>query len=161
MFDSKKFDELVLIIANHPNVTDLGLTKLYKLLYFAEVECLRTKGDMITGAEYLKYELGPVPSRGEKQLKALKRAEHLLTVKEPYGTYFIERVIPQRAADCDVFDAQELQAIERVCQRYGNKTATYLSELSHQEPAWHYAALRGKLSPELMVYGQAEDPDEL
>ena len=161
MFDTTRFDELVLLIANHPNVTDLGLTKLYKLLYFAEVECLRECGNTMTGAEYLKYEHGPVPSRGELRLKTLKRAEHLTTVKEPYGTYFIERVVPQRAADRSLFDAQELQAIDRVCQRYGSQTATYLSELSHQEPAWHYAALRGKLSPELMAYGQAEDPDEL
>ncbi|NOT59226.1 MAG: SocA family protein [Acidobacteria bacterium] len=161
MFDGKKFDELVLIIANHPNVTDLGLTKLYKLLYFAEAECLRASGNTITGAEFIKYEHGPVPSRGEKQLKALKRAEQLVTVKEPYGTYFIERVIPQRVADRSLFDAQQLAAIEQICQRYGNQTATYLSELSHQEPAWHYAALRGKLSLELMAYGQAEDPDEL
>lgn len=161
MSDNAKLKELILLIANHPNVTDLGLTKLYKLLYFADVECLRALGQTATGAEYVKYEHGPVPSRGEKELKSLKRAEALTTAKEPYGSYFIERVIPQRAAQADAFSPDELQAIARVCQQYGNKTATYLSELSHLEPAWHYAALRGKLAPELMAYGQAEDAEAL
>lgn len=156
MLNTEKLKELMLFIANHPNVTELGMTKLYKLIYFADVECLRATGQTATGSEYVKYEHGPVPSRGEKNLKELKKDGAASTLKEPYGTYFIERVIAERAAKQRLFSAEELQLFDRVCQCYGNKTANYLSELSHLEPAWHYAPMMGKLAPELMAYGSAE-----
>ncbi len=155
--DTEKLQELILFIANHPNVTDLGLTKLYKLIYFADVECLRALGQTATGSEYIKYEHGPVPSRGEKQLKMLRKAGALVTVKEPYGAYFIERVIAKEGGAPNVFLPQELQVLEHVCQRCGNQTASYLSELSHLEPAWHYAQLHDKLAAELMAYGYEEE----
>ncbi len=154
--NTEKLNELILFIANHPNVTDLGLTKLYKLIYFADVECLRVLGQTATGSEYIKYEHGPVPSRGEKQLKLLRKAGAVVTVKEPYGAYFIERVIAKEGGAPNVFTVDELQLLDRICQRYGNQTAGYLSELSHLEPAWHYAQLRAKLAPELMSYGYEE-----
>jgi len=33
--------------------------------------------------------------------------------------------------------------------------------MSHKEPAWHYAVMREKLSPELMAYGSEEHADGL
>ena len=47
------------------------------MLYYADAACLREIGHSMSGSEYIKYEHGPVPSRGEKSIKTL-RAENLL-----------------------------------------------------------------------------------
>ena len=71
--DNKKMANLILYLAGHPNVSGLGLTKLYKLVFFSDVTHLRSHGSSITGSEYIKYPFGPVPSRGEKVLKQLAK----------------------------------------------------------------------------------------
>jgi uncharacterized phage-associated protein len=73
----------------------------------------------------------------------------------------LNEVKSTRKPDLSVFDKQELALIEAVCVELGRKSATILSDLSHLEPAWHYAGMMDKLSPELIAYGQAEDPDGL
>jgi uncharacterized phage-associated protein len=59
------------------------------------------------------------------------------------------------------FSEDELQLINAVCRRFGRKTASYLSEISHDEPAWIHAEKLQKLSPALMCYGSKEDEDGL
>ena len=67
--DLEKLKAAMLCIASRPDVTGLGLTKLCKLVYFADARHLREAGASITGSEFIKYQHGPVPSRGEKAVK--------------------------------------------------------------------------------------------
>lgn len=161
MVNKQKLQELLIFIASSPDVRDLGLTKLWKLIYFADVTHLRNYDHSITDSEFIRYEHGPVPSRGERVLKAAIKANEVLTRQQPYGPYQITYVQAMRQADIGVFTTEELKTIESVCQKYGDKTAAYLSELSHLDPAWKYASEHDKLDPELMLYGFEEDPEGL
>lgn len=159
--NSEKFNNLVLHISNSPYVQFLGTTKLWKLIYFIDTTALRELGSTITNSEYIKYEHGPVPSRGEKLLKQMQQRNKISVEQECYGSYRINKIISQVAPESNIFSEYEINLIDRTCRDYGSKTASYLSEVSHSEPAWHYAKMLEKLSPELMLYGAAEDTEGL
>ncbi len=145
----------------HPSVKSLGLTKLWKLIYFVDVTALRERGTTITGSEFVKYPFGPVPSRGEKVLKAMRREKLLETEQRASGLITQTFVTALGKPDARLFSAEERAIIDGVCRGFGGKTAKELSSLSHSEPAWALAADLDKLDPELMFYGSSEDPEGL
>lgn len=147
----EKLKNLILYLCDHPKVTSLGLTKLYKLIYFSDVTHLREFGTSITGSEYIKYEHGPVPSRGEKLIKSLKRDKALKseTVSARGKTRY--KFTKLNEVDLKIFSESEIDAIEEVCSKFGKRTAKFLSELSHDEPSWACAKMQDKLDPELML----------
>ena len=158
---SRKLEELIVYLSAHSGVTNLGLTKLWKLIYFVEARALRDLGEGITGSEFIKYQHGPVPSRGEKHLRLLVKKGEVHTTPRQVGGVRLNEVKAARKPDPRAFSKEERHLINRVCKELGQQTATVLSNLSHQEPAWHYAEMMQKLSPELILYGAREDPDEL
>ena len=157
----RKFEELIAYLGSKPGVTNLGLTKLWKLIYFVDSKALRELGETITGSEFIKYEHGPVPSRGDKHLRQMTRRSELSTSPRSIGGVTLNEVRTTRVPDPGVFSKEELAVINVVCMQYGRKSAKELSDLSHREPAWHYAEMREKLSPELMLYGSSEDAEGL
>ena len=159
--NAEKFKDLVLHISNSPYVPNLAKTKLWKLIYFIDVTSLRETGQSVTGSEYIKYEHGPVPSRGEKLLKQVQSEGKISVEQEIYTSYRINKIVAQAPSESKIFSEHEINLIDRICQNYGSKTASYLSNASHDEPAWHYAKLQNKLSPELMFYGASEDTEGL
>lgn len=161
MLQARKLEELIVYVSRHPKVRDLGMTKLWKLLFYIDREALCTRGHTITGSEYIKYEHGPVPSRGEKLLKKLCRERSVSCRQRIHAGYRLNEVNALRAPHGDALTEDELDLADTVCKRLGGKTAKQLSELSHEEPAWHYADALQKLSPTLMAYGSKEDPDGL
>jgi len=160
MVHVEKLRSLVLVIAHHPSVRSLGLTKLWKLIYFVDVRALREHGATITGSEFIKYPHGPVPSRGEKILKAMKREGELRTEQRQHDSYSQTLVIAI-APRPDAFTEAEQAVIDGVCRELGGKTASALSQLSHEEPAWLMATELAKLDPEHLHYGRSEDPEGL
>lgn len=158
---NRKFEELIVHLGTHPGVANLGLTKLWKLIYFVDSKAAREFGESVTGSDFIKYEHGPVPSRGEKHLRQLVRRGEVATAPRTVGGKILNAVKSNREPDLSVFSKLEMSLIESVCKELGRKSAGFLSELSHKEPAWHYAGMLDKLSPELICYGQAEDPDGL
>lgn len=161
MVQSQKISELIVYLGEHPKVNNLGLTKLWKLIFFIDAQSVRDLGAPLTGSEFIKYEHGPVPSRGEKHLKQLLRDGDVTTSPRTVGGKTLNEVKAVRSADLSVFSDEEKDLIDGVCAELGRKSAVALSDLSHQEPSWHYAEMMGKLSPELIAYGAKEDADGL
>ena len=158
----KKLEAVVLLLAKHPKVKNLGKTKLYKLAYFADVTHLREFGATITGSEYIKYPYGPVPSRAEKVLRTLKSLNQIdMQRRVMSGEREIEEIVSKSNTVPANLSESELTTLDQVASRLGGKTAKYLSDLSHKEPAWCYADMKDKLDFELMAYGYEEDPHGL
>ncbi len=161
MLQPQKLEELMVYVSRHPKVSDLGLTKLWKLLFYIDREALRSIGRTVTGSEYIKYEHGPVPSRGERHLKKLCREQAVVCRQRDHAGYRLNEVSGLRAPHTGAFSDDELEIADAVCKEFGRKSAKQLSEISHEDPAWHYAEPLRKLSPSLMAYGSQEDPDGL
>ena len=83
MIHSRKLDELIVHLGARPDVVDLGLTKLWKLIYYIDAQAVRDLGVPVTGSEFIKYQHGPVPSRGEKHLRQLVRSREVNTCRPP------------------------------------------------------------------------------
>ncbi len=161
VLNTKKLEELLVFIARHPGVQDLGTTKLWKLVYFIDTQALRDLGEPVTGSEFIKYEHGPVPSRGDKHLRKLSKDGAVSSEQELAGAYRLNSIKALRDPDLDVFSPEEQRIMHEVCRSQGRKKAAALSKLSHEEPAWHYADKLQKLSPALMAYGACEDEEGL
>ena len=159
--NAEKLRNMILFIANNEYVHDLGLTKLYKLLYFSDVTHLREYGKTISGSEYIKYENGPVPSRGEKCLKQLRKEAQITVTQREYFNTMLNEIHANILFNKLLFSETEVHALTDICKQLGSKPASLLSEESHKEPAWFYAKTLGKLDPELMYYGVSEDPEGL
>lgn len=161
MVGDHKLSELIVYLGQHPEVQNLGLTKLWKLIFFVDAKAVRDLGEPVTGSEFIKYQHGPVPSRGDKFLRKLVKCGDVKTSQRTVGAKTLNEVVAVRPADMSVFSADERALIDEVCSDLGRKTAVALSDLSHKEPSWHYAEMMGKLSPELIAYGCEEDSDWL
>lgn len=159
--DLEKLKAAMLCIASHPSVSALGLTKLYKLVYFADARHLRETGVSITGSEFIKYQHGPVPSRGEKAVKQLRKDGAIDADREDYAGYETTAISVRGKPDLRALAPAEKATLAAVCRELGAMTATQLSALSHDEPAWISAPMRQKLAPDLIMYGAAEDPEGL
>jgi uncharacterized phage-associated protein len=161
MVSDRKLSELIVLLGQHPRVSNLGLTKLWKLIFFIDAKALRDFGLSVTGSEFIKYEHGPVPSRGDKFLRKLVKSGEVTSAQRSVGGRILNEVTAARAADLSVFTTEERGVIDTVCGEFGRKTAYELSVLSHKEPSWHYATMQCKLSPELIAYGHQEDAEGL
>jgi len=136
----RKLRQLIIFFAHHNAVKPLGKTKLFKLLYFADVTHIQTMGEPITGVEYRKFPFGPVPTQGDFALKELQ-LHRLISQKRislPNG-YFMREFTALQEPDMTIFTAQEIKTIHYVIQEYGKDTASVLSWKSHQEYAWLFA----------------------
>ena len=158
VLDLNKLKNMILYFAQSPSVRNLGMTKLYKLLYFADVAGLRELGCSISGSEYIKYEHGPVPSRCEKTIESLRRDNYIsVTGERIYGmTLHVVRAVAK--PDTSVFSKSEMKILQRISISKGQLTAAQLSEESCLEPAWVYADMLCKMPPDMMHYGAVEDP---
>jgi uncharacterized phage-associated protein len=136
----RKFMQLIVFFAHHEAVKPLGKTKLFKLLYFTDVTHMRTVGEPITGAEYLKYLYGPVPVQGDFALKELQK-HRLISQKcvRLTNTKVMREVTARQAPDMAMFTEQEMLTIQHVIQQYGEDMASVLAWESHQESAWLFA----------------------
>ncbi len=161
VLNTKKLEELLVFIARHPDVQDLGMTKLWKLVYFIDTQALRDLGESVTGSEFIKYEHGPVPSRGDKHIRKLSKDGSVTCEQRQVGNFRLNSIQSLRPADMAVFSPEEARIMDEVCRSHGRKKAATLSDLSHKEPAWHHAAKLQKLSPALMAYGVSEDKEGL
>lgn len=161
MLVPRKLEELMVYVSRHPKVSNLGMTKLWKLVFFIDREAMCSLGSSITGSEFIKYEHGPVPSRGEKHLRKLCREKAVTCEQRGHAGYKLNEVSALREPCREVFSDEEIEIADAVCSEFGGKTAKQLSDISHQYPAWHYAEMLQKLSPTLMAYGTQEDSDGL
>lgn len=153
--------EMIVLLARHDTVRDLGETKLAKLLYFIDAEAVRELGRSITGADYIKHEHGPMPSRQDRAIKQLSRARDIDVTKQTLHGKELHRVAASREPRRDLFSHEELQIVEAVVRKLGKWTAAELSDRSHQEIAWRDARYLDKLDPALIPYGSEEDPEGL
>ena len=134
-YDARRFAEMVLHVAGRLQDDSAGVTKLNKVLFFAEFTHLRRRQRVISGCEFRKLPHSPAPRQllpVRKKLIASGAAE--LVEERDFLGRPQHRLIPSRAANLEVFTEEEPQTIEDVLDQLVGMTGTQVSELSHQEP---------------------------
>ncbi len=153
----KKFEQVLLYILEKvgakPNV---GLTVLYKLLYFMDFDYYEKYGEQLMGLTYFKNHHGPTPKEFLKVVEDLKSKEKLEEVKSVFFNREQKKYLPRVEADLSVLNGRELEMIDDVLRRYSDKTASELSEMTHRDTPWKVTKNQQDIDYELAFYRSDE-----
>jgi len=132
-----KFKQVLLYIlekvGGKPNV---GLTVLYKLLYFIDFDYYEKYEEQLMGLTYIKNHHGPTPKEFIKVIEEMKTKKEIEEVKSLYFTYEQRKYLPHITADLSQLNGRELEMIDSVLSRLSDKSAKELSEYSHADVPW-------------------------
>jgi len=136
-FNRAKFEQIVLYIATRlPPEAALGRVKLAKLLMHSDFTAYVRLGRSITGATYQKWEHGHLASEQVEVEKDLEAAGLISIEDTNYYGKKLRHVTAHKEPDLSDFSEDELAIIEGALKLYGHESATYLSQLSHEELGW-------------------------
>jgi len=140
----EKFKQVLLYVlektAGKPNI---GMTALYKLLYFIDFDYYEKYDEQLMGLTYIKNHYGPTPREFVKVVEEMKEEGDLEEVKSAYFTYEQKKFLPRKSSDLASLSGREISMIDNVLSRYGDMTAKQLTDLSHEDTPW-IAAEGGK-----------------
>jgi uncharacterized phage-associated protein len=135
-FDKEKFENVLLFFLEHSNNALLGKTKLMKLFYFLDFSFYQKYEKSITGAMYVHFKYGPIPSEGDTTLKELLKKKMITCVETRRGGYPQKRYLAKEPFNEDLFNSDEIVFMWATVMKYDQYTAKEIEELSHQEPPW-------------------------
>jgi transcriptional regulator with XRE-family HTH domain len=153
----EKFKESLLYIlgkvGGKPNV---GMTVLYKLLYFIDFDYYEKYEEQLIGALYIKNHYGPTPVAFAKIVTQMEKEGTIEQVKSKYFEHEQTKYLPHKKADVSNFSAREIKHIDEVLERLSDKTATELSNLSHKDIPWIVAEEGSPINYESVFYRTEE-----
>jgi Protein of unknown function (DUF4065) len=140
---------------------ELGSVKLYKILWFADLEHYRRTGRSITGATaYTKRQFGPVPKGIYRALDTLKDERKIAVAKDNYYGYAKTMFLALERPDLQAFDGEEIADVDAVADVVCKHTATSISEVTH-DPLWEETEIGADMpiGPASIVAGEIMPED--
>jgi len=133
----KKFKEVLLyILEKVGSKSNVGMTVLYKILYFIDFDYYEKFEEQLIGATYIKNHFGPTPVEFKKIVESMESKGELETVKSKYFLHEQTKYLPRREPDISVLNAKEIKHIDEVLSRLSDKNAKELSDYSHKDIPW-------------------------
>ncbi len=150
----EKFKEVLLYVLSKvggkPNV---GETVLYKLLYFIDFDYYEKYEEQLIGATYIKNHYGPTPIEFKDVVDEMIKQGQIVKVTSKYFNHPQRKYLPVIEPDLTKLkDARELQHIDEVLARLGDKNAMELSDYSHEDIPWVVAKENKPLDYEAVFY---------
>ena len=142
--NQKKFKTvLTYILKKVGGKPNIGMTAIYKLLYFIDFDYYEKFEEQLMGAVYIKNHFGPTPIMFTKIVEEMKAKNEIEEVKSKFydreqKKYFLN---PDYQVDLTPLTAQEIKHIDWELRRLADKTAKELSELSHEDMPWRAAKM--------------------
>lgn len=121
-------------------------TKLLKEMFYADFLNYKNTGASITGLEYAKITLGPVPDDYEKIINECtenKLITYNTEYKNDYECHIIKRIAK---INKNIFTEEELQVIKKVKSFFDKYTSKEIVNFSHQEKAFTETKFSKKIS---------------
>ena len=158
-YDERKFTELLMHVASRlQGDRSGGATKLNKVLFFADFAHVRRTGSPITGAVYQKLAHGPAARRLLPVRDRLIDSGEAELHSDEFLGYQRHRLVPRRAADLDVFTADELATIDKVLSDLEGLSARQVSDLSHEEAGSRLVEFGDDIPYEAALVGARQVP---
>ena len=164
----KKFKEVLLyVLEKVGSKSNVGMTVIYKLLYFIDFDYYEKFEEQLIGATYIKNHYGPTPVEFKKIVENMETKGELETVRSKYFQHDQTKYLPRRESDISVLNAKEIKHIDEVLSRLSDKSATELSDYSHKDVPWITAEDGRPLSYESVFYRTKDtsvreyEPDQL
>lgn len=153
----EKFKQVLLYVLERvgakPNV---GMTVLYKLLYFIDFDFYEKHEKQLMGLTYMKNTHGPTPREFISVVNDMKEKGELIEVKSRYFAHEQKKFLPNTEPDLSLLSGEELEVISDVLRRYSDKSATTLSEMTHRDTPWKATADGENIDYELAFYRPEE-----
>jgi hypothetical protein len=139
-YDPKRFDELVLYIAERTaDDKQFGSTKVAKVLFYSDLQSHRELGVSITSAEYQHWKLGPYPPKFEAARSILRHSGRATVVKSR-KRFEPDRIVPTNKQPADPqahgITPEQLAIVDAWIERLSRATANEVSQLSHKHPGY-------------------------
>ncbi|MBI5375079.1 MAG: DUF4065 domain-containing protein [Candidatus Schekmanbacteria bacterium] len=154
-----KFKQVLLYIlrkvGGKPNV---GMTVLYKLLYFIDFDYYEKYEEQLMGLVYLKNHHGPTPLLFERFIEDMMKRGEVEKIKSKFYQHMQVKYLinPEIEPDLSILNGQEMEHIDWELQRLSDLTATELSNLSHKDVPWISVENGKTLDYESVFYRTAE-----
>ena len=114
-----------------------GMTKLVKLLYYADCAAYIEYGKPITGTTYIHFPHGPYPENWHRVRVQMERSGAVDVLRESAGAgYHRYRILPLRPANRELLGSEELVLMDEQLKRFAEFNAAAIESYSHQEIAW-------------------------
>lgn len=150
-----KFKQIFLYIlkkvGGKPNI---GMTALYKLLYFIDFDYYEKFEEQIIGLKYIKNHYGPTPIVFEKIIAEMIKKNQIECIKSKYYQHNQRKYLinPDVEPDLSILNGQEKEHIDWELQRLSDLNAKMLSDLSHKDVPWLSAEEGKPLEYESVFY---------
>lgn len=168
----RRLRELVLYVAmRSEGDASFAMTKLNKLVYFADFGAFFRWGESITGQEYKKREQGPCPTRMLPVLNDLQEEGALFVRPTKHYTYVQKVPLAARPPKVDLFSSAEIALVDEIIESWWGRSAADISQASHDH-VWHTAKMNERipysavlftnkrpLTAEIAKYGRSLDDE--
>jgi len=160
-----KLKAIILYFCTNTDGRFLGKTKLMKLFYFLDFMHVKKYGSPVTYDSYIHLEHGPIPSTIKNLVDTAADdvdnsilADTISVVRQE--GFDLQRIVSKRTfseRDAKYFTESEIEILNEVCNRFGDKNTKYIEDASHIEAPWQ----KTQLLEEIPYILAAEDDDFL
>lgn len=135
-FDFNKFMLMVSYLAENIK-GNLYKTKLFKLLWYADMYFFKEFTVSISGMNYVHFQYGPVP-RDYSFILGLMEKLGAISIAETENSYGSGDVVIARDdyEHTGNLTSDEIQILDKVIEKFGSMTAAQISEQSHREKGY-------------------------
>ena len=145
-FADARMKELILYVASYCHKAEvlgkLGGVKLNKILFYADFGAYLKLGQPITGQEYFALDWGPAPKRMRVIQEEMTASGELRIERAAVGAGWTQHIfIPYRAPNLSMFSAEEISLVDQCINRFILKSASDVSDESHEFLGWDSAEL--------------------
>jgi len=154
--NASAYKNAVLYFMKYCNNQYFHATKLNKLLYYLDFVYFRDHKKSITGDVYIHQEFGPVPSRVDEMLAALKNEGAIDTNAVDYkdGEFISFEFKNPKKLDESVFLPKQKELLKQICDEFGSWPTEKIVAQTHLEAPWFYSK-----PYEVVDYAYASDID--
>lgn len=155
----EKFKQIFLYIlkkvGGKPNI---GMTALYKLLYFIDFDYYEKYEEQLMGLVYIKNHYGPTPVIFDKVAEEMIADNQIEIINSKFYKHKQKKYLinPEIKLDLKMLNGQEKEHIDWELQRLSDLNATELSDRSHKDVPWLSAEPNEKLDYEAVFYRTPE-----
>jgi transcriptional regulator with XRE-family HTH domain len=154
-----KFKQVLLYIlkkvGGKPNI---GMTAIYKLLYFIDFDYYEKYEEQLMGLIFIKNHFGPTPIVFDKIIQQMIDDNQIERIKSKYYKHEQTKYLinPEIEPDLSILNGQEKEHIDWELQRLSNLNAATLSNFSHNDVPWIGAQFGEQLDYEAVFYRTAD-----
>lgn len=109
------------------------VTKINKLLFYADFKHFKEQSISITGSRYARITYGPVPDNYQYYIAFLKEKQIITIIEEFFDEKVFEKIITNKKPDLSIFNDSEIEVLLDVKKYFKNFSAKKISDFSHEE----------------------------